>query len=136
MSSAQILALGTIAGSTIFLGLPLGRLQKGGLRLTAALSAFATGILIFLLVDVLEHGFEPVEEALLGAQDGGSWGRFVWLAALLAGGVAVGAMSLVYYDGWMKRERDRAMLGPGAASVAEFEQDWVLGLSPDRWLAV
>ena len=136
MSSAQILTLGTIAGSTIFLGLPLGRLRSTDVRLKAALSAVATGILVFLLVDVLHNGAQSVEEALRGAQAGGSWARFAGLAALLAGGVAIGAMSLVYYDRWMKRQRDRAALGPGAASAAEFEPSWVVGLSPDRWLAL
>ena len=28
------------------------------------------------------------------------------------------------------------MLGPGAASAAEFEPSWVAGLSPARWLAL
>src|SRR5690242_2550375 len=102
MSSTQILALGTIAGSTIFLGLPLGRLTKASLQLQALLSALATGILVFLLFDVLQNGVEPIDEALHRAQGGGSWARFAGLAALLAGGVAVGAMSLVYYDRWMK----------------------------------
>ena len=136
MSSVQILALGTLAGSTIFLGLPLGRLQSADRRLKAGLSAVATGILIFLLFDVLSNGVEPVESALRAAQSGGSWLHFAGLAALLAGGVTVGAMSLVYYDRWMKRERERAMLGPGAASAAEFEPSWVVGLSSDRWLAL
>jgi ZIP family zinc transporter len=136
MSSVQILALGTLAGSTIFLGLPLGRLQSADRRLKAGLSAIATGILLFLLFDVLSNGVEPVESALSAAQSGGSWLHFTGLAALLAGGVTVGVMSLVYYDRWMKRERERAMLGPGAASAAEFEPSWVVGLSPDRWLAL
>jgi ZIP family zinc transporter len=136
MSSVQILALGTLAGSTIFLGLPLGRLQSADRRLKAGLSAIATGILLFLLFDVLSNGVEPVESALNAAQSGGSWLHFAGLAALLAGGVTVGVMSLVYYDRWMKRERERAMLGPGAASAAEFEPSWVVGLSPDRWLAL
>ncbi len=136
MSSGQILALGTLAGATIFLGLPLGRLKSADRRLKAALSAVATGILLFLLFDVLSNGVEPVETALSDAQGGGSWSHFAGLAALLAGGVTVGVMSLVYYDRWMKRERERAMLGPGAASAAEFEQSWVVGLSPDRWLAL
>jgi ZIP family zinc transporter len=136
MSSVQILALGTLAGSTIFLGLPLGRLQSADRRLKAGLSAIATGILLFLLFDVLSNGVEPVESALSAAQSGGSWLHFTGLAALLAGGVTVGVMSLVYYDRWMKRDRERAMLGPGAASAAEFEPSWVVGLSPDRWLAL
>jgi ZIP family zinc transporter len=136
MSSVQILALGTLAGSTIFLGLPLGRLQSADRRLKAGLSAIATGILLFLLFDVLSNSVDPVESALSAAQNGGSWLHFTGLAALLAGGVTVGVMSLVYYDRWMKRERERAMLGPGAASAAEFEPSWVVGLSPDRWLAL
>jgi ZIP family zinc transporter len=136
MSSLQILALGTLAGSTIFLGLPLGRLRSADRRLKAGLSSIATGILLFLLFDVLSNGIDPVESALSAAQQGGSWLHFTGLAALLAGGVTVGVMSLVYYDRWMKRERERAMLGPGAASAAEFEPSWVVGLSPDRWLAL
>ena len=49
MSEAQILVLGAIAGFTIFLGLPLGRLETPSARLRAALSSLAAGILIFLL---------------------------------------------------------------------------------------
>ena len=65
----------------------------------AGLSALATGILLFLLWDVLSHGVEPVESALEGAvSDGGSWGRFVGLAALLAAGFTAGLTTLVYYD--------------------------------------
>src|SRR5262249_18064285 len=47
-------------------------------------------------------------------------------------------MSLVVYDGWMKRQRKRRMIGPGAASIAEFEAPgrWLNSLSPARLLAV
>ena len=137
MSSAQILALGAIAGFTIFLGLPLGRVQSADTRLRAALSAMATGILLFLLWDVLVHGVEPVEEALEGAVDvGASWGRFAWLAVIFAGGSALGLMSLVYYDRWIARQRGKSLLGPGAASAAEYDPAFAAGMSPGRWLAV
>ena len=36
----------------------------------------------------------------------------------------------------MGRERQKTMLGPGAASAAEFEANWVAGLSPGKWLAL
>ena len=36
----------------------------------------------------------------------------------------------------MGRERRKTMLGPGAASAAEFEANWVAGLSPGKWLAL
>ena len=135
MSSTQILVLGAVAGATIFIGLPLGRLSTPNIRLKAALSALATGILLFLLYDVIHGSIEPVDEALTGAVDGGSWAHFAWYTALFAVGFAVGLMSLVYYDGWMKRKRDEAALGPGAASAAEFEQSWVASLSAPAWLS-
>ena len=136
MTSNQILALGAVAGSTILLGLPLGRMGSPSLRVKAGLSALATGILLFLLYDVIHNGIEPVDHALQGAVDGGSWSHFAGLALLFAGGAAVGMMSLVYYDRWMKGRRDRAMLGPGAASAAEFERSWVDSLSAPAWLSV
>lgn len=136
MSGNQILLLGALAGSTIFIGLPLGRLRSPNLRLKGALSATATGILLFLLYDILKNGFEPVDAAVQSAANGGSWTEAVWYGTLFAGGAIAGLMSLVFYDRWMKRQRGRAFLGPGSASVAEFETSWVAGLSPARWLAL
>jgi len=136
LSSTQILVLGAVAGATIFLGLPLGRLSTPSIRLKAALSAMATGILLFLLYDVIHGAIEPVDEALESAVDGGSWGHFAWYVWLFAAGAIVGLMSLVYYDGWMKRKRNQAMLGPGAASAAEFEQSWAASLSASAFLSL
>jgi zinc transporter, ZIP family len=133
MSTAEILGLGAIAGFTIFLGLPIGRMQGVRASTKAFLAATATGVLVFLLWDVLTAAVEPVETALTDGHDG----RFLWLAFLLTAGFTVGLMSLVYYDVWMKRRRRRAFLGPGAASTAEYERDdWFTGLSPARWLAI
>ena len=137
MSTSQILVLGGLAGFTIFLGLPIGRIRSASPALKAGLSAMATGILLFLLWDVLSHGIEPVEAALTSATDkGGSWVDFVRLAVTFAAGASVGLMSLVYYDRWFGRQRSKAMLGPGAASAAEFDRSWVAGLSPASWLAL
>jgi len=36
----------------------------------------------------------------------------------------------------MKRKRDQAMLGPGAAAAAEFESSWVGSLSASAWLSL
>jgi zinc transporter, ZIP family len=135
MGTGQTLLLGAIAGATIFLGLPIGRMQNVSAGTKAFLASTATGILIFLLWDVLSQAVEPIEDALTAGRDG----RFVWLSSLLVVGFGVGLMSLVYYDVWMKRRRRKAFLGPGAASVAEFEQEHehhFSGLSPARWLAV
>jgi ZIP family zinc transporter len=133
MSTVQTLLLGALAGVTIFLGLPLGRMQNVTAATKAFLAATATGILIFLFWDVMSQAVGPVEEALKQGRDG----RFGWLAFLLTAGFFIGLMSLVYYDTWMKRRRRRAFLGPGAASTAEFEHDHhFTGMSPARWLAI
>ena len=134
MSTAQTLLLGAIAGVTIFIGLPVARLRSVPLNLRAMLAAVATGILIFLLWDVLAGAVEPVEGALEAGRDG----RFLWLTTLLAGGFTLGLLSLVYYDSWMKARRRKALLlGPGAASPAELEHELhFAGLSPAKWLAL
>ena len=133
MSSGQIVLLGAVAGLTIFLGLPVGRMQSISLGTKSFLSAMATGILLFLLWDVLTAAVEPVEGALTDGNDG----RFLWLAVLLTGGFAVGLLSLALYDSWLRRRRSQAMLGPGAASMAEFQvEQHVVTMSPSSWLAV
>ncbi len=132
MSTAQILLLGALAGATIFLGLPMGRLHDVGQGFKAFLSATATGILLFLLWDVLSEAIDPVESAL----DAKNWGRFSWLTALAFGGFALGLLALVYYDSWMKARRRRSFLGPGAASATELERSHFSGLTPARWLAL
>ena len=138
MTTAQTLALGAVAGFTILLGLPLGRVKSADPRLRAGLSALACGILLFLLWDVLVHGVAPVEEALEKAVEGeGSWGEFVGYAALLAGGLIAGLMSLVYYERWMKQRRSSPLVGPGAAAIDEFaSRPWIERLSPGRQLAL
>jgi ZIP family zinc transporter len=133
MSSAQIVVLGAVAGLTIFLGLPIGRMQSISPQVKVFLSSMAIGILLFLFWDVVAAAVEPVESALTEGTDG----RFFWLTAVLTGGFAVGLLTLAMYDGWLKRRRTSAMLGPGAASMAEFEVErHVVTMSPSYWLAV
>ena len=133
MSTAQTLLLGAIAGGTIFLGLPMGRVGNTSHAVKAGLTAFATGILIFLLWDVLGHSVEPVESAVQVHH----WGRVAELAPLAAGGLALGLMSLVYYDRWMARKRASPLVGPGAAAVDEFtSRTWVERLTAGQRLSL
>jgi ZIP family zinc transporter len=135
MTTGHILLLGAIAGATIFLGMPIGRLRMGPAA-RAALSAFATGILLFLLWDVLTGTVQPIT----GALDARHWGRFSWLAALGAGGFALGLLALVYYSEWMKARAGRRtspLVGPGAAALDEFAgRTWLESLSPGKQLAL
>jgi ZIP family zinc transporter len=133
MSTAQTLILGAIAGFTIFFGLPLGRVRNTHPAMRAGLSALATGILVFLLWDVLSHGVGPVEEAV----EEHEWSEVVELAPLLAIGFTGGLMSLVYYDWWLKRKRATPLVGPGAAATDEFaSRSWIEALSSGRRLAL
>ncbi len=124
MTALQIATLGAIAGFTIFLGLPVGRLRNPSLAMKAFLNATATGVLLFLFWDVLAHAVEPVETALTAVtRDGtGSWMRFGVLAAVAIASLTLGLMSLVYYEQWMADAKDAgagAAHGPGAADIAE-----------------
>ena len=131
MSAWETFLLGGIAGATIFLGLPMARVRGLSLRIRVAMTAVATGILLFLFWDVLSGGVEPVESAL----DARDWGTFALRAALLGGGFALGLMSLVYYDWWLKCRRTSPMIGPGAAAVEEFVHRHA-ALSPAKQLAL
>src|SRR4051794_3694309 len=64
LSTGEILGLGAIAGFTIFLGLPVGRMRGLSPAVRTLLNAIAIGVLVFLIVDVLTHATEPVEARL------------------------------------------------------------------------
>src|SRR5438445_1664538 len=141
MSTGELLGLGGLAGLTIFLGLPFGRMRDPAPRLKAFLNASATGILVFLLWDVLSKAWDPVTRALDTAKAGTtSWPYFAGLAAIFALGLGTGLVSLVYYDRWMAgraHRRIEVQFRPGAAAVKEFEalRHPLAGLSEPRRLA-
>jgi zinc transporter, ZIP family len=124
MSTGEIYLLGAVAGFTIFLGLPVGRIRNVNTSAAAFLNAGAAGVLIFLLIETAEHAFEPVEEALehVTVESGGTWGDFIGKGLLFAGAFAVGLLGLVYYERWMESRMQKASssIGPGAASVSEY----------------
>jgi zinc transporter, ZIP family len=96
--------LGFIAGVTILLGLPIGRLRKPAPKLSAVLNATAIGVLLFLVWDVLSHAWAPIDDALTSVHQGkGGLAVAVGYGVLFAAGLAVGLLSLVYYQSWMTR---------------------------------
>lgn len=116
MTPTSIAALGAIAGVTIYVGLPVGRLRTAMPRTRALLNAIATGILIFLVWDVLTHAWEPVDTAL-AAHDLRTAGTD---GILFAVAFTVGIMSLVYFDRWRAgRATSRLSAGPGAAATGQ-----------------
>jgi ZIP family zinc transporter len=109
--------LGGIAGATIFIGLPVGRAPRLSSSTRALLNALAIGILLFLLWDILSKAIDPVEHALTAAavDHNGTWGRFAELAGMFTVCLAVGLLSLVYYDRHLSRRPRARREGPGAA---------------------
>ncbi len=115
MTFAQTVALGAIAGLTIFLGLPFGRLEATGRRTRVFLGGVSAGILVFLLFDILGHATDPLEAAISQR----SWDQVATLGLAYVGGLGLGLLGLVYVPRWLRRPR--AGLGPGALAVAEAE---------------
>jgi zinc transporter, ZIP family len=97
MSVATTILLGAIAGFTIYLGLPIARLKQSPRSVQAFLNALATGILVFLLWDILTKASEPIQTALQAAH-GGKAGSFILLLVLFAGGLGAGLLGLVYFE--------------------------------------
>jgi ZIP family zinc transporter len=127
MGLGPTLVLGLLAGVTILIGLPVGRLRHPAPTLRALLNASAVGVLLFLFWDVLAAAWEPIDAAL-GAlhEGGGGLGRAIGYGVLFAGGLGIGLLSLVAYERWMARVAVRAAatppptrFGPGAAAAAE-----------------
>ncbi|MBA3955972.1 MAG: ZIP family metal transporter [Acidimicrobiia bacterium] len=120
MGEGQTVLLGFLAGATILLGLPLGRLRAPAPGLRVLLNASAIGILVFLLWDVLAHAWEPVDTALGAVHDGsGGLGPVLGYGVLFLGGLAVGLLALVAYEGRLARHRSPRTAGPGAMAATE-----------------
>jgi zinc transporter, ZIP family len=110
LSFAETVVLGALAGFTIYVGLPFGRLQLLGDRSRVALAMFSVGVLAFLFVDVFEHAFGIVEGAVEGFKDGdSSFGHAGGLVALLAAGFAAGSAGLAVIE---RRMRPGRVEGP------------------------
>ncbi len=116
MSQTAVIILGGIAGFTIFLGLPVARLRNVSRPVQGFLNALATGILIFLLWDILSKANGPVDKALDELHKG-AVGNFALLVTIFAGGIALGLLSLVFFNSRLtaRLAAGRPGEGPGAA---------------------
>ena len=106
----ELTLLGSFAGFTIFLGLPIVLMGISD-RVRGFLNAFAVGILMFLIVDVFSHAWDQTTTAAVSASKGtGSTGTAVTDLALMFGGITIGLLGLVIYE--------RSYLGRGQEAVA------------------
>jgi ZIP family zinc transporter len=145
MGLGPTLLLGAIAGVTILLGLPIGRVRRPAPTLRALLNAVAVGVLLFLFWDVLSAAWEPLDAALVQVQGGGGGhlAGAVGYGVLFVGGLTVGLLSLVAYERWMSRVRAGAGVtaapthfGPGTMHAAELRAPATRSWSQARRLAL
>jgi ZIP family zinc transporter len=95
MSFAETAALGAIAGLTIYVGLPLGRMERVGVRLRVGMAMFSVGILAFIFMDVTAHAHAIVADALSSFEHHhGSFWHLFGLCSLLAAGFTVGVAGI------------------------------------------
>jgi ZIP family zinc transporter len=88
------------------------------------LNAFATGILVFLLWDILSHAGTPVQEALSetfgnqGTRDQIGPASFVLMALIFAGGIALGLLGLVYFNRAIFGRLRHGATAPGPRNIS------------------
>jgi ZIP family zinc transporter len=121
MDLSKTLLLGFIAGVTIVIGLPIGRLRRPMPSLKLVLNATAVGILLFLVWDVFSAAWEPLDGALAATHEhSGGLGPVFGYGALFTVGLVAGLLGLVGYDRYLDRVgRTRNVGGPGAMSISE-----------------
>jgi ZIP family zinc transporter len=114
----QAVILSAIAGLTIFLGLPVGRIRGLTTRTQALLTAGAGGVILFLLWDILSQAVEPVESALEAAKGGeGPVGDFALNALALALSIAVGLLSIVWLTQRIRRSNAATAATPRQIAI-------------------
>jgi zinc transporter, ZIP family len=99
VSFAQTVALGALAGFTIFLGLPVGRLQTISTRSRVALAMFSVGVLAFIFVDVLSNARDILGHSVTAFKAGQtSLAYVIWLVVLTAAGFTAGSAGLAILE--------------------------------------
>lgn len=136
MSFTETVLLGAIAGFTIFLGLPLGRVNRVDDRLRVALAMFSVGILAFIFMDVTTHGQAIVDAALGSFKDHRtSFLHVLALFALLAGGFTIGTAGISSIERRLRlRLRPRTSALPpiaGGEAAARFSADELVAYNAD-----
>jgi zinc transporter, ZIP family len=122
VSFGETVLLGALAGFTIYLGLPLGRVEFVSQRARVALAMFSVGVLAFLFAEVLVHGVEIVEHRFeeLG-EDEGSLLEALGLILMLGVGFTAGSAGLALIESRMRTSKQPPISG-GATDAMTVEQ--------------
>lgn len=121
MSFGETALLGAIAGATIYIGLPLGRVKAVGPRVRMALAMLSVGILAFIFMDVTSNGESIVASALQSYKHShSSLGHVVGLFALLAFAFLAGTVGIATAERRLRPPK------PTPPPIAGGEQEAVL----------
>jgi zinc transporter, ZIP family len=122
MSFGETVLLGSLAGFTIYLGLPLGRIDFVSTRARVALAMFSVGVLAFLFGEVLVHGVEIVEGHFDSVHQGeGGLGAGIGLGLLFGLGFTAGSAGLALVESRMRAAKQPPIAG-GATDAMTIEQ--------------
>lgn len=125
MGLGMTLLLGLVAGATILIGMPVGRLRRPGPGLAVFLNASAVGVLLFLLWDVLSAAWAPTDAALAATHtESASFVPVAGYGLLFLAGISAGLLTLVAYERWMRKVVSRAAVEQAPAQVPAA---WVSG---------
>jgi ZIP family zinc transporter len=94
MNFIQTVLLGAIAGFTIYLGLPVGRIKALSEKTRSFLSMTSVGILVFLFFDIFGQLAEPIETALTESK----FADFIVFLAIFVVGFGAGLLSLIFFE--------------------------------------
>ena len=95
MSLPQTVLLGAIAGFTIYLGLPIGRIKHLPEKLRTFLAMTSAGILVFLFFDIYAraHRTHRIE-----VSDAGDYSEFLILLGIFVVGFGIGLGGLIAFE--------------------------------------
>jgi ZIP family zinc transporter len=123
MSFGETVVLGALAGFTIYLGLPFGRIRFVSDRARVALAMFSVGVLAFLFAEVLVHGVEIVEHRFEELGEGeGTLANGLLLSLMFGGGFAAGSAGLAIVERWMRPAKDSPPIAGGASDAMTVDQ--------------
>jgi zinc transporter, ZIP family len=125
MGFTETVALGAIAGFTIYIGLPLGRIKRVDDRLRVALAMFSVGILAFIFMDVAKHAEAILETAVAHYKAHSSgFAHALGLFALLTAGFTAGTAGISAIERRLRSRRTAPapIAGGEAAAVLSPEQ--------------
>ncbi len=119
MSFPETALLGAVAGFTIYIGLPLGRMERVGTRERVCLAMLSVGILAFIFMDVTSHAENLLAEALSAFKSGhGGFGHTLALFAILAVGFTAGVAGISGIERRLRGKPTPPPIAGGATSEA------------------